>query len=45
MINDFNAKARFPFTYGDDVANAYERLSDFIVSKLSEKKRKIILKV
>ena len=38
MINDFNAKPRFPFTYGDDIVNDGERLSDFIVNKLSEKK-------
>ena len=38
MINDFNAKPRFPFTYGDDISYDGERLSDFIVSKLSEKK-------
>ena len=41
MINDFNVKPRFPFTYGDDVANDGERLSDFIVSKLSEKNAKL----
>jgi hypothetical protein len=38
MTNNFNTKPNFPFTYSDDVANDGERLSDYIVNKLSDKK-------
>ena len=42
---NFNKNPHFPFTYSDNVENDGERLSDFIVSKLSEKKHEIILEV
>ena len=45
MSNSFNKKPHFPFTYGDDVTNDGQRLSDYVVTKLSEKKREIILEV
>lgn len=35
-MNKFNKKACYPFTYGDDVKNDDERLSNYIVNKLSE---------
>ncbi len=45
MASNLNKKPHFPFTYGDDVTNDGHRLSDYIVNKLSEKKRKTILEV
>lgn len=38
MSNNFNIKPHFPFTYGDNVRNDGQRLSDYVVTKLSEKK-------
>lgn len=38
MSNNFNTKPHFPFTYGDNVRNDGQRLSDYLVNKLSEKK-------
>jgi len=38
MTSNFNKKPQFPFTYGDEVANDGERLSDYVVKKLSDKK-------
>lgn len=38
MINNFNENSHFPFTYGDDVRNDGQRLSDYVVNKLSDKK-------
>lgn len=43
MSNNFNTKPHFPFTYGDDIANDGQRLSDFIVNKLSEKETRSYL--
>lgn len=37
MSNNFNTKPHFPFTYGDDVANDGERLSDYVVNKFKDK--------
>jgi len=37
MSNNFNTKPHFPFTYGDNIENDGQRLSDFIFNKLSEK--------
>ena len=37
MQNNFNLKPNFPFTYGEDVSNDGQRLSDYVVNKLSEK--------
>ena len=34
----FNEKPNFPFTYGDEVKGDGERLSDFVVDKLSDKR-------
>lgn len=34
----FNEKPHFPFTYGDEVKNDGEKLSDFVVDKLSDTK-------
>ena len=45
-MKNFNENPSFPFTYGDDVTNDGDRLSDYVVNKLSEKKkRKIILRL
>ena len=38
MSDKFNAKPNFPITYGDDVENDGERLSDYVVSKFKDKK-------
>ena len=38
MISNFNKEPQFPFTYGDDVINDGERLSDYLVNKLSDRK-------
>ena len=38
MTSNFNKKPQFPFTYGDDLVNDGERLSDDLVNKLSNKK-------
>ena len=38
MSDNFNANPHFPFTYGDDVSNDGQRLSDYVVNKLSDKK-------
>lgn len=38
MKNNFNKTPHFPFTYGDDATNDGNRLSDYAVNKLSEKK-------
>ena len=35
--SNFNKNTHFPFTYGDNVENDGERLSDFIVNKLKNK--------
>ena len=37
MSNNFNTKPHFPFTYGDDLANDGERLSDYVVNKFNDK--------
>lgn len=37
MLNNFNTKPHFPFTYGDDVANDGERLSHYVVNKFKDK--------
>lgn len=37
MSNNFNTKPHFPFTYGDDVKNDGERLSDYVVNKCKDK--------
>ena len=37
MSNKFNTKPHFPFTYGDDVANDGERMSDYVVNKFKDK--------
>jgi hypothetical protein len=37
MTNNFNKTPHFPYTYGDDIENDGQRLSDFIVNKLSQK--------
>ena len=37
MSNNFNTKPHFPFTYGDDVVNDGERLSDYVVNKFKDK--------
>lgn len=34
---NFNKNPRFPFTYGDNVENDGERLSDYIVNKLKNR--------
>ena len=38
MSNKFNTKPNFPYTYGDDVANNEERVSDYVVNKFKDKK-------
>ena len=38
MTTNFNEKPNFPFTYGDDVINDGQRLSDYVVNTLSDKK-------
>lgn len=38
MSNNFNTKPHFPFTYGDNIENDGQRLSDYIVNKLSDEK-------
>lgn len=38
MLNKFNTKPHFPFTYGDDAANDGERMSDYVVKKFKDKK-------
>src|SRR5210317_818900 len=43
MANNFNKTPHFPFTYGDDIENDGQRLSDFIVNKLSEKETRSYL--
>lgn len=43
MSNNFNTKPHFPFTYGDDIENDGQRLSDSIVNKLSEKETRSYL--
>ena len=35
---NFNKNPHFRFIYGDDVTNNDQRLSDYVVNKLSEKK-------
>ena len=37
LNSDFNENPHFPFTYGDNVENDGERLSDSIVYKLKNK--------
>lgn len=38
MTNNFNRKPHFPYTYGDDVRDNGQRLSDSIMKKLGDKK-------
>lgn len=40
LINNFNEKPFFPFTYGDEVGNDDKKLSTYIVHKLKEKRVK-----
>lgn len=37
-MNKFNKKPCFPYTYGDDIKNDDERLSNYIVNKLSDRR-------
>ena len=37
MSNNFNTKPHYPYTYGDDVENDGERLSDCVVDKFKDK--------